>query len=82
MGEGLILYQIFKKGAFTGPQFLVGVAGKEAGDLFQGGEGGFYMKNKLKYEIFNDKKNSFMSVIKELKFMVDLSVRAQWNNIP
>ena len=33
----------------------MGVAGKEGGDFFQGGCD-FHIKNKLKSEIFNDKK--------------------------
>ena len=40
----------------TGPQFQRGVAGKELGDFFQGGCN-FYMENKLKFEISNDKKS-------------------------
>ena len=41
----------------TGPQLLEGVTGKEGGEVpfFQGGCT-FHMKNKLKSEIFNDKK--------------------------
>ena len=46
-----------KWGGLTGPQRLEGVAGKERGDLFQGGLQ-FSHKNKLKSEIFNDKKSS------------------------
>ena len=40
----------------TGSQFLEGVACKEGGDFFPGGELQFLLKNKLKYEIFDDKK--------------------------
>ena len=50
--------QIFKKGGagLTGPQLLERVAGKE-GWLFSWGWGcNFHIKNKLKSEIFNDKK--------------------------
>ena len=45
--------QIFKMGSLTGYQFLEGVAGKE------GLTGGcrFYIKNKPKSGIFNDKKS-------------------------
>ena len=39
----------------TGPQLLEGVTGKEGRAFFQGGCT-FHMKNKLKSEIFNDKK--------------------------
>ena len=40
----------------TGPQLLEGIAGIE-GVTFSGGGGcKFYIKNKLKSEIFNDKK--------------------------
>ena len=42
-------------GGLRGSQFLEGVAGKEGGDLFQGGCS-FYIKNKLKSEILNNKK--------------------------
>ena len=45
-----------KRGGLTGPQLLEGVAGKEGGDFFQGGCN-FHIKNKLKSEIFNDKKS-------------------------
>ena len=49
--------QIFqKRRGLTGPQLLEGVAGKEGGDFFQGGCN-FHIKNKLKSEIFNDKKS-------------------------
>ena len=54
-------------GALTGPQFFRGgLLGKRGLTLFkgggEGGEGGrrglqFYKKQKLKYEIFNDKKS-------------------------
>ena len=47
--------QIFKKGSLIGLQLWEGVAGKEGGNLFQGGYN-FYEKNKLKSEIFNEKK--------------------------
>ena len=47
--EGLVL---------LGPQFLEapGLVGKKGGELFQGGCN-FYIKSKLKYEVFNDKKS-------------------------
>ena len=38
------------------PQLLEGVAGKEGGDFFQEGLQ-FSHKNKLKFEILNDKKS-------------------------
>ena len=42
------------------------VAGKDRGEFFQGGCS-FYIKNQLKYEIFNDKKSlqtkKFLSLI-------------------
>ena len=44
-----------KKGGLTGPWLLEGVAGKEGGDFFQVGCN-FHIKNKLKSEIFNEKK--------------------------
>ena len=40
----------------TGPQLLEGVGGKVGGDFFQGGCN-FYIKDKLKSEIFSDKKS-------------------------
>ena len=48
-----------KRKDLTGSQKVV--AGKDRGELFQGWGGGwggfsFYIKNKLKYEIFNVKK--------------------------
>ena len=47
----------FSKGAgLTGSQLLEGIAGKEGGDLFQGGCN-FHIKNKLKSQIINDKKS-------------------------
>ena len=55
-GRGWDSNQVFKKGGLTGPQLLEGVAGKEGGDFFQGGCN-FHIKNKLKSEIFNDKKS-------------------------
>ena len=64
-GEGSAFNQIFKKGGLTGPQLLEGVAGKEECDFFQGGCY-FHIKNKLKSEIFNDKKfhkQKYFSVI-------------------
>ena len=42
-----------KRWDLTGPQHL---EGKEEGGFFQGGCN-FYIKNKLKSEIFNDKKS-------------------------
>ena len=53
-------HQIFKKrggegGGLTGFQFLEGAAEKE-GWLFYGEDCSFYIKNKLKSKIFNDKK--------------------------
>ena len=42
-------------GGLTGPQFLEGGCWERGGDFFQGGCN-FYIKDKLKSEIFNDKK--------------------------
>ena len=58
---GLNLVPNFQKeGAWQEINFLRGIAGKRRGGgwLFQGGGGGcnFYIINKLKYEIFNDKQ--------------------------
>ena len=57
---GLSLLPDFQKRGgwgLTGSQFLEGVACKEGGDFFPGGELQFLLKNKLKYEIFDDKKS-------------------------
>ena len=40
----------------TGSKVLEGFAGKKRGDLFLGGCP-FYIKNKLKSEVFSDKKS-------------------------
>ena len=44
-----------ERGGLTGPPLLVVVTGKEGSDFFQGGCA-FHIKNKLKSEIFDDKK--------------------------
>ena len=49
-------YQIFKKGGLAGSQFWEVITRKEGGYFFQGGLQ-FLHKNKLKYEIFNEKKS-------------------------
>ena len=54
LGE-LNLNQIFKKGGLTGPQFLEGACWERGGDFFQGACN-FHI-NKLKSEIFNNKKS-------------------------
>ena len=46
-----------KKGGLTRPQLFEGVAGKEGSTFFQGRGCNFQIKNKLKTEIFNDKKS-------------------------
>ena len=53
-GGGLASNQIFKNGGLARPQHLEQVAGKEGVTFFRGG---FHIKNKLKSEIFNDKKS-------------------------
>ena len=61
VGGGWASYQIFKKGDLAGSQILEWVdetEGVRGGDLFRGGGGhSFYIKNKLKSEILNDKKS-------------------------
>ena len=53
---GVSLQPNFQKGGgLTGPQLLEGVAGKEGVTFFRGLQ--FSHKNKLKSEIFNDKKS-------------------------
>ena len=57
-GGGRLSLQLnFQKGGgLTRPQLLEGGSGKKGGDFFQGGCN-FHIKNKLKSEIFNDKKS-------------------------
>ena len=62
-GWGLSLRPKFQKkgGGLTGSQFLEEVGGKEKGDFFQGAGGravgcSFFIKNKLKSQVFNDRK--------------------------
>ena len=69
-GKGLSFQPIFQKGAgaLTGSQFLEGVAGKEASaETFYKEGCSFYIKNKLKSQIFNNKKclsaKMFLSLI-------------------
>ena len=54
--RGLILQPNFQKGGggWTITQFIEAIACKEGSDFFKGYS--FYIKNKLKYEIFNDEK--------------------------
>ena len=47
------------EGGLTGPLFLRGLLGKRGLTFFRGGGCSFYMKNKLKSEIFNNKKIYF-----------------------
>ena len=49
-------YQIFERGGLTRPQLKEGVAGKEGVPFCRGGLQ-FKKKNKVKSEIFNDKKS-------------------------
>ena len=53
-GEVKLPTKFPKMGGLTGPPVLEGITGKESGDLFQEGCN-FYLKNKTKSEIFNDK---------------------------
>ena len=58
-GEGGVEHptKFSKREGLTESQILEGVAGKEEGDLFQEVAGfTFYIQNKLKSEICNDKK--------------------------
>ena len=59
LGGGLNLLPNFQNegGGLTGPSFLEGVGGKEGVTFLRGGGVcNFYITNKLKSEIFNDKK--------------------------
>ena len=57
----------FQKGGLTGPQFLEEGYWEKGGWPYSGGGCSFYIKNKLKSEIFNDKESlqtkMFFSVI-------------------
>ena len=58
--EKLNLLPNFKKkegGAWQDLNFESGVAGKEGSNFFQGGRSFYKKKDKLKSEIFNDKKS-------------------------
>ena len=56
-------YEILNKGGLDRVSIFRGGCWERSGDLFQdgglgeGGGGSFYIKNKLKSEIFNDKKS-------------------------
>ena len=50
-----------KGGGLTGPQLLEGGCWERGGDFFQGGCN-FHIKNKLKSEIFNDKKSLYAKI--------------------
>ena len=53
-----LLPKYFKKGGVTGSEFLEGGFWKRRVTFFSMGEAcSFYIKNKLKSEILNDKKN-------------------------
>ena len=54
--EWLTSHQTFKKGGLTGPKFLDVGCWEKGGGVFLQGRLQFYIKNKLKSEIFNDKK--------------------------
>ena len=53
-----LLPNIQKEGGLTRSQFLEGDCWEREGDFFQGGCS-FYLKNKLKSEIFNDRKKVY-----------------------
>ena len=63
-----------KRGCLTGPPLLVGVTGKDGSDFFQGGCA-FHIKNKLKSEIFDDKKG-----YKQKSFSL-LTKDSNWENL-
>ena len=52
----LEFYEVSEREGLTGSQFLEGGCWERRGDFFQGWSGSFNIKNKLKSEIFNDKK--------------------------
>ena len=56
---GVNLQPNFQKGegGLKGPQLLKGGWWERGGDIFQGKGCNFYIKDKLKSEIFNDKKS-------------------------
>ena len=63
-----------KRECLTGPPLLVGVTGKEGSDFFQG-DCAFHIKNKLKSEIFDDKKG-----YKQKSFSL-LTKDSNWENL-
>ena len=72
------LTKFSKTGAgLAGSQFLEGVAGKEGVTFLRGGVQFLHKKNKLKSEIFNDKKSlkrkMFFSEIKLGNFTLEFS---------
>ena len=60
----------------TGPQLLEGVAGKERSDFFLG-ELQFSQKNKLKSEIFNNKK-----IYQQKYFFSVITKNSEWEILP
>ena len=60
----------------AGPQLLEGVAGKEGSDFFLG-ELQFSQKNKLKSEIFNNKK-----IYQQKYFFSVITKNSEWEILP
>ena len=56
-GVGWTSNQIFKKGGLAGRQLFIGGLLRKTGRTFFMGGCNFHMKNKLKSEIFNDKRS-------------------------
>ena len=64
---GLSLQPNFQKGGRKGgglerPQLLEGGCWERVGDFFKGGRCNFHIKNKLKSEIFNEKKSLYAKI--------------------
>ena len=56
LSDRILKNQIFKKDGLDGIPFFRGGCWERGGWLFSGEFCSFYIKNKLKSEIFNDKK--------------------------
>ena len=66
---------IRKRRGLTGPQLLEGTARKDRVNFFREVGGNFYMKNKIKSEVFDNKKgrskNIFLCHNQELKLKLE-----------
>ena len=67
-------------GGFTRLKSLEGVAGKEGGGSFRGGEEGCncHIENKLKSEIFNDKKSYKQKYFLRISKNIFITKNSNW----